>query len=332
MKPSTLHRFAPAVLCFALLTAACGSDTKDSTATDTVAAAPDTTRAAAPAEAVHVVASTTWTGALAKLAGASDIEVIAPTTILHPPDYDPKPSDLAAAADADLVVYAEFESFATRLVEAAGSDAVKFPLTLENTPATIEAEVLRLAAQLGTEDVARANLDEFLVTVTELGTDASETAGTTVPVVVSQVFMSYWADWAGLASAGTFGPASIGAADLASLLALTPTLVFDNFHLPGGQALEAEGIPRIELINYPGDDLDLVAVFQHNHDLIVSARTGKITADPDVSVPAASAHGDSAHGDTSHGDTSHGDTTDTTAPAHGDHSHTETTDASGHGG
>ncbi|MGE3328299.1 MAG: ABC transporter substrate-binding protein, partial [Acidimicrobiia bacterium] len=86
---------------------ACGDDGGSGSSTGVTPAAP-----ISGATSAHVVASTTWTGAYAKLAGATDIDVIAPTSVLHPPDYDPKPSDLVAAADADIVVYAEFEGFA----------------------------------------------------------------------------------------------------------------------------------------------------------------------------------------------------------------------------
>ncbi len=320
MKSSRIFRLAPLFVVAALGVAACGSDAAgpaDSAGTTTGGT---TGGSEAPAVDVHVVASTTWTGALAKLAGATDIDVIAPTTVLHPPDYDPKPSDLVAAADADIVVYAEFESFAKRLVEAAGGDTKVFPLTLENTATSIESEVMRLAKEIGTEDIARKNLDEFLPKAAALGEDAATNIGATPPVVVSQVFMNYWADWAGLTSAGTFGPKPMSAGDLAGLMDLKPTLIFDNYHVPGGQAFEAEGTPRIELINYPGDDLDLLAVFQHNHDLVVKALKGEVVADPNVSVPAGG-HGQ-GHG--------HGDSTETTAGGHGHGESTETT-AGGHG-
>ncbi|MBE1490780.1 hypothetical protein [Plantactinospora soyae] len=46
-----------------------------------------------------MVASTSWVGALAKAAGATDIIVVAPGNAQHPPDYDPKPSALAAVTD-----------------------------------------------------------------------------------------------------------------------------------------------------------------------------------------------------------------------------------------
>ena len=128
--------------------------------------------------------------------------------------------------------------------------------------------------------------------------------------------MAYWADWAGLTSAGTFGPQPMSAGDLTTLMDLKPTLVFDNYHVPGGQAFEAEGTPRIELINYPGDDLDLVAVFQHNHDLIVKALKGEVVAEH-RRVGARGWRPRSGHG--------HGDSTETTVGGHGHGDSTETT-------
>lgn len=313
-----IRRLLPVLAALALATAACGDNgaTDDAAAATTSPAAPAETEAPATtsAEPAHVVASTTWTGALAALAGAEDVTVIAPTTVLHPPDYDPKPSDLLDAADADLVLYAEFESFAPRLVEAAGGEGEVFPVVLENTPAMIESEVMRIAAALGTEDVARTQLDAFLAEVAALGEDLAAQVPEPAPVVVSQVFMSYWADWAGLSSAGTYGPAPMTADELATLTELAPTVVFDNHHTPGGQALEAAGTPRIELVNYPGADLDLVAVFEQNHDLIAAALAGDVTADPDVAVPEGGhdhAHGDAessgedAHAHEASGDDAH---------------------------
>jgi len=333
LRASRLVRAGVSVAAVALLAAACGED--EASSPDATPAATATDGTTAPAVELKVVASTTWTGALAKLAGATDITVIAPTNILHPPDYDPKASDLAAAADADLVVYAEFESFATRLVDAAGGDATLFPVELENSAAKIESEVLRLAEEMGTTDTATANLETFLAEVADLGSDAASHVDGE-PVVVTQAFVGYWAEWAGLTSAGSYGPQPMSAGDLAGLLDLTPAFVFDNYHMPGGQALEAEGVPRIELINYPGDDLDLLAVFQHNHDLIVQALHGEISADPNVSVPEGGGHGDTGHG---HGDTTettmaghgHGDTTETTMAGHGHGDTTETT-AGAHSG
>jgi zinc transport system substrate-binding protein len=75
--------------------------------------------------ALNIVVSTSWVGAFAKLAGATTITVIAPSNIQHPPDYDPKPSDLQAIGDADYVLLAGFEEFAARMQDAVGGDSNK---------------------------------------------------------------------------------------------------------------------------------------------------------------------------------------------------------------
>jgi ABC-type Zn uptake system ZnuABC Zn-binding protein ZnuA len=85
-----------------------------------------------------VVASTSWVAARA--GGAEHIRVLAPAELRHPPEYELKPSDLAAASRAGLVLYAEWDTFARRLKEAAGAayaELINFPgrdgtLTIED--------------------------------------------------------------------------------------------------------------------------------------------------------------------------------------------------------
>ncbi len=101
-----------------------------------------------------VVVTTTWEGAFAKAAGAEDITVIVPQSVHHAPDYDPKPSDLAAVAAADFVLYAPFEPYAAKIKEAAGSGAELVEVNLDNDPAKVTAEVDKLGALFGTEDAA----------------------------------------------------------------------------------------------------------------------------------------------------------------------------------
>ena len=88
----------------------------------TTGAAPNAA-ALAPKSQPRVVASTSWVAAFAKAAGIADVTLVAPANLQHPPDYDPKPSDLAAIAKADYVLVAGFEGFATRMKEASGSPA-----------------------------------------------------------------------------------------------------------------------------------------------------------------------------------------------------------------
>lgn len=246
-----------------LSTTGCGSTEEDPATADATGA---------PAGGPAVVASTTWVGALAKAAGIADVTVIAPANVQHPPDYDPKPSDLAAVADADYVLYAEFDGFADRLTEAAGGDAELVPVQLENTPAAITAEVTRLGELFGTAEAATAWLAEFDSTYAELSEQVK--AATAEPqTAVSHLFMAYWAEFAGLQVAGTFGPAPVTASQLAELTATKPAVVLANAHLPGANP-DVEGAARVDIVNYPGADLDLLAVFRTNAESISAALAG----------------------------------------------------------
>ncbi len=60
--------------------------------------------------------------------------MVAPATVQHPPDYDPKPSDLAAVTDADYILFAEFDGFAPRLKEAPAAPASSSPSSWRTPP------------------------------------------------------------------------------------------------------------------------------------------------------------------------------------------------------
>ncbi len=244
------------------LTAACGGDSGG----DSGGSASDGKK---------VVAATAWEGALAKAAGATDITVIVPASVVHAADYDPKPSDLVAVADADLVLYAEFEGFAGKLKEAAGGDAKVEAVQLDNAPDVVRSEVRRLAAVLETTEAAEKWLTEFdntLARVKEQVTGASQDGA--APKVVSQAFVAYMATIADVELVGTYGPEPVTPAQLADLAAKQPDLVFDNVHMSTGTVLPQSSATQVKIINYPGDDLDLLSVFTTNAEEITKALQG----------------------------------------------------------
>ena len=68
-------------------------------------AAAEAARGAPPADPEpRVVASTAWAGAVARAAGARNVRVLSPPTLQHPPEYEPRPSDLLAVAEAEFLV------------------------------------------------------------------------------------------------------------------------------------------------------------------------------------------------------------------------------------
>jgi zinc transport system substrate-binding protein len=261
MKASTKKLLGVAVAALTIIVASCGSSSNESADTSV-----------AEAQGPKVVASTSWVAAFAKLAGATDITVIAPSNLQHPPDYDPKASDLEAVAAADFILLAGYEGFADRLKEAAGSTAMVETVATEYFPDALEAEVLRLATVMGLDTaVAQSNIDAYKSTWMSESERVVSAISAAKPVIVAHAFTGVWAALAGLEPTGTFGPAPLTPEDIAKLAALKPTVVLENKHMPGGASLvEATGAVQIGMTNFPGDDLDLSAVVVLNADALIA--------------------------------------------------------------
>ncbi|MEW2413043.1 zinc ABC transporter substrate-binding protein [Streptomyces sp. NPDC046866] len=240
-----------------LLTAACGSEKASD---DAPAKSGSETRKGKPA----VVVTTAWEGAFAKAAGAEDVKVIVPQSVHHAPDYDPKPSDLAAVAKADFVLYAPFEPYAAKIKEAAGSKAKLVEVDLDNDPDKVKAEVGKLGALFGTADAAAQWKTGFDTEYGKLNKDLQAAwPGGKSPAVVTQVFTAWAAKLAGATSVGTYGPEAVTPAQLAELSAKKPALVLDNAHMSTGTVLPDSGAKQVEIVNYPGADLELLPVYRN---------------------------------------------------------------------
>lgn len=260
----------------ALLLAACSSDGDDSASSTTAADSSSEDTAATDTGGPSVVASTSWVGAIAQAAGAGEVSVIAPSSVQHPPDYEPVASDLADVGDADFVVLAGFEGFAEQLTEAAGSDAEVITIEPSYDPAKLTTQIENLGEAFGTEEIAAENAADVSGQLEQLSVDLQETLGDIDPVVVSHMFTTEWVAFAGLEPAGVYGPEPITPDQVAELADLDPDFVFENQHMAGSGAAitEATDATEVDLINFPGDDLDLIAVAQQNSDTIAQALGG----------------------------------------------------------
>ncbi|MEU6866266.1 zinc ABC transporter substrate-binding protein [Streptomyces sp. NPDC046876] len=240
------------------LATGCGSGTASSSSSSAAADGP------AQAGKPRVVVTTTWEGAFARAAGARDVKVIVPQSVHHAPDYDPKPSDLAAVAQADFVLYAPFEPYAAKIKEAAGSKAKLVEVGLDNDPDKVKAEVDKLGRLFGTADAAtqwKAGFDgEYVRLNQEL---KAAWPGGTSPTAVTQVFTAWSAKLAGATPVGTYGPEAVTPAQLAELSAKKPALVLDNAHMSTGTVLPDSGARQVAIVNYPGPDLDLLPVYRN---------------------------------------------------------------------
>ncbi len=199
-----------------------------------------------------LVASTSWVGAIAKAAGASNVIVLAPLDLRHPPEYDFKPADVIAAAKADLILWAGYEGFVKNLRMAAGipEDRV-VKVATNNAPPQLRASVRSLAKRLGTTESIAAwerELDELEKQMLA-GAKRARTASTKAAV---QFHQQAFARYLGFDVAAVFGPGELTMGDVQKIEALGPDLIIDNWHSAQGEPLRGGGRRYVQLVNFPG--------------------------------------------------------------------------------
>ena len=220
-----------------------------------------------------VVASTSWTAAIARAAGATVVTVIAPAELKHPPEYEIKPSDLGAVRGARLVVLGGYEKFAKRLVETSGSEGTStLSVVTTNVPALLRTQAQKVAEVLGTVATFTAWADGF----DRFAAASRNRVQVSYPDkrAVVQVQIKAYAEWLGFEVVGVFGPGELSPAVVLDLVRLKPALIMDNYHNPSGPAVaEALKASYVQVINFPGREgtVSLEDVFTLNERLLVAA-------------------------------------------------------------
>lgn len=234
------------------------------------------------AEGPAIVVTTTWQGAFATAAGAEDITVIVPGEVQHAPEYEPSASDLAAVAEADFILYSPFETFAEQITEAAGADAETVELDVDNDPSVVTSEVTRLAELFDTVERAETWLEEFDQERERISSELQDQwPDGEQPMAVAQVYAAWAADLAGVEVADTYGPDQLSPGDVSDLAGAEPDLVFENTHMSAGRVLPDSDALQVGVVNYPGEDLDLIALYEANAHTIAAALAGE-EADPET--------------------------------------------------
>jgi zinc transport system substrate-binding protein len=213
-----------------------------------------------------VVASTGWTGAIAKAAGADEVIVLAPLDLKHPPEYDYRPADIARLNKATLLIYAGYEPFIKKLIEASGFPETKtVRVTTLNEPDHLKRQAKVVAEKLGTGDREKAWEDGFDKVAAAIRSRAAQKGVGRIRVLVQQHQVPF-VKWLGYPIAGVFGAGELSPARIMELAALKPDLIIDNFHNPQGRPIrEVVRCPYAELINFPSAGApSLEALFQEN--------------------------------------------------------------------
>ncbi len=226
------------------------------------------------AQGGRVVASTSWTAAIARAAGATDVVVIAPLDLKHPPEYELKPSDLEAVSGAALVVYSGYEKFAKRLAEtSAGTGTEVLSLYTDNLPPIFKREARKVAEKLGTTAAYEAWETGFDARLEAMKARVADAYPDRRAVV--HKFLATYAQWLGFEVVGTFGPGELSPAALLDLVKAKPAVIVDNWHNVSGKGIaeSLSGASYVELINFPGREgtRSIEDVFAYNEKRFLDA-------------------------------------------------------------
>ncbi|TVR66147.1 MAG: ABC transporter substrate-binding protein [Spirochaetaceae bacterium] len=224
----------------------------------------------------RVLATTPWTAAFARAAGAEHVDLLAPYEMRHPPEYELRATDLRRVEEADLVVYAGYETMMDRLERVLGEGAVSsVQIGTTHTRAAIEAAVMLVAVALGTEDQARRNVAEIHRFLDEWSAEL-RVAGLHRERVLVHGFQVPLMEDLGIPVAGRFGPGPLEAQQIVRLTRTGATIIVDNWHNEVAQPLRETlpDAPVVTFINFPGHQgtRTLLDVLRFNRDALAGAR------------------------------------------------------------
>ena len=201
---------------------------------------------------IIVVASTSWTGAIAEAAGADEVRILAPFELKHPPEYDYRPSDIAQLRSARLLVYGGYEPFVKKLAVAAGLPPEKMMVIVtSNDPDNLKKQARLLAEKMGTQKREAAwekALDKALADIQQ---QAKKNKISQKRVLV-QKYQVPFVKWLGFDIIGVFSADELSPNKVMEYARMKPDMVIDNFHNPQGKPIaEIAKCDYVALINFP---------------------------------------------------------------------------------
>ncbi len=199
-----------------------------------------------------VVASTSWAAAFADIAGADEVESIAPVNLRHPPEYEITVSDVQKISDSEVFIFAGFERMMKTLGTKVANKGVSVQVTLDNSLATVKASTLKIAEVLGTEDIQKVRFAEYEKLVKD-GQKKALKKKLNKKKVLCNKNQTYLAKELGFEIAGIFGPGPVSAEELLEAKKAGYDLIIDNIHNPTGKPV-TEVLPKAKYIvwrNFP---------------------------------------------------------------------------------
>lgn len=199
-----------------------------------------------------VVASASWSAAFSDIAGADEVESIAPVNLRHPPEYEITVSDVQKISDSEVFIFAGFERMMKTLGTKVANKGVSVQVTLDNSLATVKESTLKIAQALGTEDIQKVRFAEYEKLVKD-GQKKALKKKLNKKKVLCNKNQTYLAKELGLEIAGIFDPGPVTAVELLEAKKAGYDLIIDNIHNPTGKPV-TEVLPKAKYIvwrNFP---------------------------------------------------------------------------------
>ena len=205
---------------------------------------------------LRVIATNTWTAALAAAAGATQVVTLAPADLRHPAEYELKPSDVTLLRGADVIVYSGFETMAKKLASAANDGGIKMlQIDADYSLATMRTSIMAIAAVLGTEPKARESVAALERSIRVWKAEL-QSKGLFGAPVIAHVFQVPLLKDLGFDIKGVFGPGPLEATQIAKLSPILATFIVDNWHNEAAAPLKEtmKATRYVSFINFPGPD------------------------------------------------------------------------------
>ncbi len=215
--------------------------------------APEQLSMTSASRSISVIASTSWTAAFADLGGANKVQVIAPASLIHPPEYEITVSDVVKIDKADYFIYAGYERMMKSMGDAIGetnTDLVK--ITTDNSIENVKAQAALIASALKSQYYSEDRVFEYVGTI-QNGKQAVAKKGLDKQKAYCHAMQIYLAKDLGLQVAGTFGPGPLTAKQIAEVAKGGYDIIIDNVHNPIASPL-LEVSPNTKLVvwrNFP---------------------------------------------------------------------------------
>ncbi|NEW83602.1 MAG: ABC transporter substrate-binding protein [Mariniphaga sp.] len=227
-----------------------------------------------PAESNAVIATTSWTAAYAFAAGASNVTVLAPYEMVHPSEYELRPGDIGRLTKSNMIVYAGYEVMVDQIkagLKIPEEKMVKISTSYNFTE--IETSVMLIARRLGTEKIAKKNLEEIKQLLLK-GQDDVHKKGLDQQPVLVHFFQESFAKEMGINPTMIFGPAPPEPKQILEMARTKAVLILDNAHNPVGGSVK-EILKNSEyklLLNFPGlhQTRTIADVIRYNTDQLTA--------------------------------------------------------------